>query len=61
MRRQGFAGTSLQDLMHEAKLTVGGFYNHFKDKREVLRQVLAADMNRSHKLVVENLDELRRR
>jgi len=58
MRSRGFAGTSLQDVMREAKLTVGGFYNHFKDKSDVLRYVLAADMNESRKLIVEDLDDL---
>ena len=33
---QGFANTSIADIMQEAQLGVGTFYNYFKSKEEVL-------------------------
>ncbi len=61
MRRKGFANTSLQSLMGEAKLTVGGFYNHFKDKQALLRRILRTDATRANRYLFEDLDHLRGR
>jgi TetR/AcrR family transcriptional repressor of nem operon len=36
MRERGTAGTSLQDVMAELGLTVGGFYKHFGSKEELM-------------------------
>ncbi|NEP19789.1 MAG: TetR/AcrR family transcriptional regulator, partial [Leptolyngbya sp. SIO4C1] len=33
--RQGFAGTSMSDLMQATGLQKGGVYNHFKSKDEL--------------------------
>jgi len=43
--RQGFTGVSIDEIMADAGLTRGGFYNHFNTKEElyaeVVQQVLA--------------------
>jgi TetR/AcrR family transcriptional repressor of nem operon len=35
-RKKGFDGVSVADLMKEAGLTHGGFYNHFRSKEELI-------------------------
>ena len=35
-REKGFDGVSVTDLMKEARLTHGGFYNHFDSKEELM-------------------------
>jgi TetR/AcrR family transcriptional repressor of nem operon len=37
---RGFAGTSLDDLLRETKLTKGGFFHHFKSKGDLARAVV---------------------
>jgi TetR/AcrR family transcriptional regulator, transcriptional repressor for nem operon len=37
-RERGFAGLSLDDLMHEAGLTHGGFYKHFASRDSLVRE-----------------------
>lgn len=39
--RHGFAGVSIDDIMAEAGLTRGGFYNHFGTKDELYAAVVA--------------------
>jgi TetR/AcrR family transcriptional repressor of nem operon len=39
--RHGFAGVSIDDIMAEAGLTRGGFYNHFENKEELYAAVVA--------------------
>jgi TetR/AcrR family transcriptional repressor of nem operon len=39
--RHGFAGVSIDDIMREAGLTRGGFYNHFRTKDELYVAVVA--------------------
>ncbi len=48
--RRGFTGVSIDEIMGEAGLTRGGFYNHFATKEElyaeVVTQVLTCSSNR---------------
>ena len=39
--RHGFSGVSIDDIMAEAGLTRGGFYNHFSAKDELYAEVVA--------------------
>ena len=39
--RHGFSGVSIDDIMAEAGLTRGGFYNHFSAKEELYAEVVA--------------------
>jgi len=39
-RQQGADGFSIADLMHDLKLTHGGFYRHFKDKDQLFAESL---------------------
>ena len=39
-RRQGYQGSGIDKIMTEAGLTVGGFYAHFKNKEDLLCQML---------------------
>jgi TetR/AcrR family transcriptional repressor of nem operon len=38
--RQGFAGTSLDDILAVAELTKGAFFHHFKDKGDFARALV---------------------
>jgi TetR/AcrR family transcriptional regulator, transcriptional repressor for nem operon len=38
--RQGFAGTSLDDILKETKLTKGAFFHHFKDKADLAKALV---------------------
>jgi TetR/AcrR family transcriptional repressor of nem operon len=38
--RQGFAGTSLDDILGAAELTKGAFFHHFKDKGDFARALV---------------------
>ncbi|MDI6852611.1 MAG: TetR/AcrR family transcriptional regulator [Deltaproteobacteria bacterium] len=38
--RNGFLNTSISDIMDAAKISKGGFYNHFKTKEDLLLAVL---------------------
>jgi Transcriptional regulator len=40
-RARGFDGVSIADVMQQAGLTHGGFYNHFKSKEDLAAQALA--------------------
>ena len=47
---QGFANTSIADIMQEAQLGVGTFYNYFKSKKEVLltlAKILREDLEKN--------------
>jgi TetR/AcrR family transcriptional repressor of nem operon len=39
--RRGFTGVSIDDIMADAGLTRGGFYNHFATKEELYAEVVA--------------------
>ncbi|MBD2867337.1 TetR/AcrR family transcriptional regulator [Paenibacillus arenilitoris] len=38
----GYAGAALESIVHEAKLTRGAVYHHFRNKKELFRSVLEA-------------------
>jgi TetR/AcrR family transcriptional repressor of nem operon len=38
--KQGFAGTSIDDILKKTKLTKGAFFHHFKDKGELARELI---------------------
>jgi AcrR family transcriptional regulator len=40
--RKGFSGVSVDELMHSAGLTRGGFYNHFASKEELFAEAIEA-------------------
>ena len=37
---KGFAGTSIDDILKEAKLTKGAFFHHFKGKADLARELV---------------------
>src|SRR5215208_4434468 len=41
IRRHGYAGVGVADVMKEAGLTHGGFYAHFKSRENLLVEALA--------------------
>ena len=46
--RHGFAGVSIDDIMGEAGLTRGGFYNHFGTKEELYAAVVSRVVDPHH-------------
>ena len=53
--RKGFKDTSVADIMHEADLGIGTFYNYFQSKEEILFCLL----HRMAQEVEQVLDDLR--
>lgn len=53
--RKGFKDTSVADIMHEADLGIGTFYNYFQSKEEILFCLL----HRMAQEVEQALDDLR--
>jgi TetR/AcrR family transcriptional repressor of nem operon len=47
-RRQGSEGFSIADLMHDLKLTHGGFYRHFNSKEQLFAEALASAVQDAH-------------
>jgi TetR/AcrR family transcriptional repressor of nem operon len=47
-RGQGAEGFSIADLMHDLKLTHGGFYRHFNSKEQLFAEALGSAMEESH-------------
>ncbi|WP_299476702.1 TetR/AcrR family transcriptional regulator [uncultured Roseibium sp.] len=43
--RHGFSEVSIDEIMAEAGLTRGGFYNHFKNKEELYAEAVASFLN----------------
>jgi TetR/AcrR family transcriptional repressor of nem operon len=43
LRRHGYAGVGIDDLMAAARLTRGGFYGYFRSKADLFTQVMAAE------------------
>jgi AcrR family transcriptional regulator len=41
--RKGFAATSIEELVEAAGITKSGFFYHFKDKRDLARQLIARE------------------
>jgi TetR/AcrR family transcriptional regulator, transcriptional repressor for nem operon len=47
-RGQGSEGFSIADLMHDLKLTHGGFYRHFNSKEQLFEEALASAVQDAH-------------
>ena len=47
-RGQGSEGFSIADLMHDLKLTHGGFYRHFNSKEQLFAEALASAVQEAH-------------
>ncbi len=51
LRARGIAGVSVPALMQEAGLTHGGFYNHFRDRDELVADAIRHAGNRTARTV----------
>ena len=49
-RRHGYHGVGIDDIMAAAQLTRGGFYAHFKSKRELFATTLAEELELARQL-----------
>jgi TetR/AcrR family transcriptional repressor of nem operon len=47
-RGQGSEGFSIADLMHDLKLTHGGFYRHFNSKEQLFAEALVSAVREAH-------------
>jgi TetR/AcrR family transcriptional regulator, transcriptional repressor for nem operon len=47
-RGQGSDGFSIADLMHDLKLTHGGFYRHFTSKEQLFAEALTSAVQEAH-------------
>lgn len=56
-RERGVEGMGLDEIMHRAGLTHGGFYSHFRDKSELVAEACAEAFDAA----VVNLDRITRR
>jgi TetR/AcrR family transcriptional regulator, transcriptional repressor for nem operon len=52
-RERGVDSVGLNELMHEAGFTQGGFYNHFKSKDALVAEVVATAMTRANARLFE--------
>jgi TetR/AcrR family transcriptional regulator, transcriptional repressor for nem operon len=55
MKVQGIDGASVEAVMREADLTVGGFYAHFASKHELARETLLFGLERSMERLLASL------
>ncbi|NMO21078.1 TetR/AcrR family transcriptional regulator [Pyxidicoccus fallax] len=58
-RRQGFSGTSVENVMRAAGLTVGGFYAHFGSKQALLIESLRRIMSGRRIEWFQGIEDLR--
>ena len=54
-RKQGIATAALADVMKNAGLTNGAFYNHFESKEGLVREVLAHLLEQQHAQIQDSL------
>ncbi len=54
----GFHSSSIKQLMARAGLTVGGFYNHFSSKEDLLHSVLDEALDTSYAQLTEGSEDL---
>lgn len=59
IRRQGFSGTSVENVMRAAGLTVGGFYAHFGSKQALLIESLERLMGKRRGEWFQGIEDLR--
>ncbi len=57
VRERGILGARVADIMHGAKLTVGGFYAHFGSKAELIDEALRQTGARLREVLFARLDE----
>lgn len=55
-RGQGSEGFSIADLMHDLKLTHGGFYRHFNSKEQLFAEALASAVQEAHTKLTTGTD-----
>ena len=53
---KGFAGTSIDEVIFEAEITKGGFFYHFKDKRDLAKALLERSLKEDDRVFTELLD-----
>lgn len=56
IRKHGYSGTSVADIMAEAGLTHGGFYAHFESREAMLAEALDAAANQSLERLAKSSD-----
>lgn len=59
--KKGFAGTSIDEVIFAADITKGGFFYHFKDKRDLAKSLLERSLKEDDRIFEELLtraDEL---
>lgn len=56
IKADGIAAASVEAVMHDAGLTVGGFYAHFPSKEALAREALSDGLARNVDHMVERLD-----
>jgi TetR/AcrR family transcriptional repressor of nem operon len=57
---KGFLSTTLQDILHVAKTSKGGFYNHFRSKEDLFHSVLKEAQQIWRDRNLSGLDEIER-
>jgi TetR/AcrR family transcriptional repressor of nem operon len=58
LKRDGVEGASVEAVMHEAGLTVGGFYAHFESKDDLARAALLYSVEQSFAKLMRQLEGL---
>ena len=61
VRRQGFRGVGVAEVMKEAGLTHGGFYAHFASRDELLAQAVAQASKEIAEVITTHASELRKK
>lgn len=56
--KKGISNLSMKDIAAEAKISTGIIYHYFKNKEDVLLQVLKESFRQSHELVLNTLEPL---
>jgi len=58
---KGFAGTSIDEVIFEANITKGGFFYHFRDKRDLAKALLERSLKEDERIfndLFDRADEL---
>lgn len=57
-KKNGYTATGIDQVMHEAGLTAGGFYAHFKSKTDLLEQVVEHSLKHSYQVLTKDIENL---
>ena len=57
-KKNGYAATGIDEIMAEAGLTAGGFYAHFKSKKDLLEQAVDLALKKSTDLLMKDSESL---